>query len=176
MARSLLLVPLAACALLGACDAPEEAEPVESFDPVAVDAGAAAPETEAVAEEHGAPSTPLDASALEEREDPVKVILYFARAVGRGLWDDAALAWEDGTTSPAQLEEEFGGQLTSEITFGSGEIEGAAGSLYYEAPISWTANGGEARRDGTIRLHRINDVPGAEESKLVWHIQAIDWD
>ena len=50
-------------------------------------------------------------------------------------------------------------------------MEGAAGSLYYEAPLVIDFADGRASRRGTIVLRRVNDVPGASAEQLTWRIE-----
>lgn len=62
----------------------------------------------------------------------------------------------------------------------TGMMEGAAGSSYYTAPLSITANDKDGRPiayDGELVLRRVNDVPGASAADLRWHIErlSLDW-
>jgi hypothetical protein len=52
----------------------------------------------------------------------------------------------------------------------SGESEGAAGSIYYTAPV--TIIDGARRLTGEVVLRRVNDVPGATPEQLRWHIES----
>ena len=56
------------------------------------------------------------------------------------------------------------------MTVGKGESEGAAGSLYYTAPV--TVTDGTRVLKGDVVLRRVNDVPGATEEQLRWHIES----
>ena len=55
-----------------------------------------------------------------------------------------------------------------EISPGIGE--GAAGSLYYTAPV--VLIDGKERIAGEVVLRRVNDVPGATAEDLRWHIES----
>lgn len=58
-----------------------------------------------------------------------------------------------------------------------GEPEGAAGSVYVEAPISQPGTreaGAAPARAGKVVLRRVNDVPGATPDQLRWRIERID--
>jgi len=89
-----------------------------------------------------------------------------------GDWIDAAKAWSlDAQMTPEKLQAEFGGQAGPKIAVGKGDVEGAAGSLYYEAPIVVDFADGRASKRGTIVLRRVNDVPGASEEQLNWRIE-----
>lgn len=133
-------------------------EPMPSADAaVAVDAGLAAG---------------LDMGALTERRDPERLLRYYANALRAGDWVDAARAWSlDAQMNPEKLKAEFGGQASPKIAVGKGDMEGAAGSLYYEAPVVIDFSDGRPSRRGTIVLRRVNDVPGASEEQLNWRIE-----
>ena len=163
-AVSLLAFAAAACSKRS--DAPnaassyEPSAPIESSalpaDAIATPAAQAAPIAAADKGEQGAKTVLADwASALESRD--------FARA--RSLWGEAA-------TSDEAIAR-FAEYRRIVVSFGEGRIEGAAGSLYYEAPVNFTgilANGTPIRRAGTIVLRRVNDVPGASPEQLRWRI------
>lgn len=56
------------------------------------------------------------------------------------------------------------------VTIGQGTQEGAAGSLYYSAPV--TIMDGQRKITGTVTIRRANDVPGATPEQLRWHADA----
>ncbi|WP_115717816.1 hypothetical protein [Gallaecimonas mangrovi] len=64
-----------------------------------------------------------------------------------------------------------------EITFtGKPKSEGAAGNLYLTVPIkvSTTLKDGSVHlASGEAVLHRVNDVPGASQKQLTWHIKKL---
>ena len=166
-AVSLLAFAAAACSKRS--DAPSAASSYEPSAPIessalpadaiatpATPAAQAAPIAAADKGEQGAKTVLADwASSLESRD--------FARA--RSLWGEAA-------TSDEAIAR-FAEYRRIVVSFGEGRIEGAAGSLYYEAPVNFTgilANGTPIRRAGTIVLRRVNDVPGASPEQLRWRI------
>ena len=62
----------------------------------------------------------------------------------------------------------------------NGQMEGAAGSSYYTAPLTVTGtdkNGRPVRLEGEAVLRRVNDVDGATPAQLRWHFQSLtlDW-
>lgn len=120
----------------------------------------------------------LDSSALSERKDPEKLLAYLATAIGMEDWDAAALAWhnaQDGSKmTGAKAKALFGDPQSPLITFGAGQQDGAAGSLYYEAPVLLLAKSGRGR-EGTLTLRRVNDVDGAEDWQLAWHVEQLAW-
>jgi hypothetical protein len=78
----------------------------------------------------------------------------------------------DGDTSQAK---EWDKYRTIEVELGKGRTEGAAGSLYYEAPVTVTGttrDGKPYRLNGTVTARRVNDVPGASPEQLRWHIES----
>ncbi|WP_374410040.1 hypothetical protein [Novosphingobium colocasiae] len=114
----------------------------------------------------------LDSGALRERADPERLLRYYTNAIRVGDWASAARAWSlDAQMTPAKLEAEFGGAAGPKLAVGKGDVEGAAGSLYYEAPLVVDFADGRASKRGTIVLRRVNDVPGASEEQLNWRIE-----
>lgn len=114
----------------------------------------------------------LDTAALTERRDPERLLRYYVSAVRAGDWAAAAKAWGlDAQMTPAKLEAQLGGQAGPKLAVGKGDMEGAAGSLYYEAPIVVDFADGRPSSRGTIVLRRVNDVPGASDEQLNWRIE-----
>lgn len=123
-------------------------------------------------------SPALDTSALNERKDPGKLLGYLGSAVNAGKWDEAARAWhtaEDGSPmTGAKLKALFGNPEKPLLSFGPGEQEGAAGSSFYTAPVLLIPSTGRGR-EGMLTLRRVNDVPGAEDWQLAWHVERLEW-
>lgn len=153
-------------------------------DPAAMSSGEATGVADEVAAPASAPSdmasggaiaaiaNELDMDALAERRDPERLLRYYTSAIRLGDWIDAAKAWSlDAQMTPEKLRDEFGGQAGPKIAVGKGDIAGAAGSLYYEAPIVVDFADGRPSKRGTIVLRRVNDVPGASEEQLNWRIE-----
>lgn len=102
---------------------------------------------------------------------------YFAliesgrRAEARALWggDGADSGRGPGRFSAAfAAYSEYHGQVGA-----PGEMEGAAGSIYVEVPVSVygrRAGDGTFQERGTITLRRVNDVPGSSAAQRRWHI------
>ncbi|MFT4055288.1 MAG: hypothetical protein QM681_12345 [Novosphingobium sp.] len=113
----------------------------------------------------------LDTGALTERRDPERLLRYYVSAVRIGDWDAGASAWSlDAQMTAQKLQGEFGG-AKPRLAVGKGDMERAAGSLYYEAPIVVDFGDGRPSKRGTIVLRRVNDVPGASEQQLNWRIE-----
>ncbi|HKT86383.1 MAG TPA: hypothetical protein VJQ77_09885 [Novosphingobium sp.] len=113
----------------------------------------------------------LDMAALKERRDPERLLRFYTNAIRLGDWKDAARAWSlDAQMTPEKLENEFGGDAGPKLAVGKGDTEGAAGSIYYEAPLVIDFADGRPSRRGTIVLRRANDVPGASDEQLNWRI------
>lgn len=181
MRRFLLLAPIA----LVACHRPEPPpapEASESVPATAAAAPATAPTTATPAETAtpspaatGIATAPaLDAGALNEHKDPDRLLAYLSEAIDAGKWDAAAKGWQDGTKGTG-VKKLFGNPEMALVTFGKGDEEGAAGSLYYAAPILLLTHGGQTHREGTITLRRVNDVPGASAASLAWHVERVEW-
>jgi hypothetical protein len=72
----------------------------------------------------------------------------------------------------------FADYRTITVSVGEGEGEGAAGSIYYEVPVTLTGTtfaGAPYVRDGTMTLRRVNDVDGATPAQLRWHLDRLAW-
>ncbi len=157
--RVFLAVPLllAGCGQSGEESAPPTVTP--ALTPAARPSAAAVPE-------------PLDS------RDPRKVLAAWAQAVSLGQWDAAYLYWgERGGASGmnlAQFRARWGKLGTPELELREGQAEGAAGSLYYTAPV--TIISGPRRIEGEVVLKRVNDVPGASAEQLRWHIESTSFD
>ena len=114
----------------------------------------------------------LDPGALSDRRDPERLLRYYTTAIRMGDWQSAARAWTlDAQMTPEKLESQFGGNASPKLAVGKGDTEGAAGSLYYEAPLTVDFADGRVSQRGTIVLRRVNDVPGATEQQLNWRIE-----
>lgn len=103
------------------------------------------------------------------------VLLSFARAIELEEFDQAyAMLGDaaDGMTR-AEFAALFDGFGEITVAVPGGRMEGAAGSLYYEAPITITDSAGQ-KLTGTTVLRRVNDVPGASPEQLRWHIERFE--
>ncbi len=111
----------------------------------------------------------LDYAALDQ-PDPDRVLRFYASAIATGDWLGAARIWGDGSgvDGPA-LERRYGRMASPTLLFGTGEIEGGAGSLYYEVSATLTDASGAVIGKGKVTLRRVNNVPGATPSQLRWH-------
>jgi len=173
-------LPLLATLALAACNgAPEQsAAPASSEAAEGAQTSEAAPAVPAAETAAGSASPDtgsLDTGALAERKDPARLLAYLSAAVAQGKWADAARAWGKGEMDGAKLKAELGGADAPRLAFGTGTTEGAAGSLYYETSIEVAPQGAFLGRRGTITLRRVNDVPGADDRQLAWHVERIEW-
>lgn len=156
--------------------------------PMATDAGAtgaptdpattplAMPSADATASVAGAAggiAAELDMGALQERRDPERLLRFYTNAIRIGDWDAAARAWTlDAVMTPDKLRQRFGGDDASpKIAVGKGDSATAAGSAYYQVPVTVDFPDGRPSQRGTIVLRRVNDAPGASEVQLLWRIE-----
>jgi hypothetical protein len=107
-----------------------------------------------------------------ERNAP-GVLVDFARAAAGGRWVQAAQMCRSASLDAQNLERQLGRYSQLNLRFGTGAVEGAAGALYYEAPLTLEAPGTQLQ--GVIRLRRANNVDGASAEALAWRIEAIEW-
>jgi hypothetical protein len=153
--------------LLSACErkspeqpsTPATAEPSE-FAPTPIARGAARE-----------PAPALDTGALDQRQDPGRLLSFYAGALHARDWAAAAKAWGSGSgVTATTLKASYDRSEPPTLEVGRGEVEGAAGSLYYEAPVTLRF-GAAAPEHGSLVLRRANDVPGATPEQLRWHIE-----
>ena len=133
-----------------------------------------------------APEAQRTAPTLDEAEKKGEagaraVLMTWADALERGDWTQARAQWGHGGTDSGLDEEAFAAQWRRyqrlDIHVGQGEVDGAAGSLYYEVPVSIDAvlrDGRVVRLAGPVTLRRVNDVDGASAEDLAWHIGQSD--
>ncbi|EJL21172.1 hypothetical protein [Novosphingobium sp. AP12] len=160
--------------LLAACDKTPGGPSDGASADAASDASGAVVDDAPGGDATGAPvaDSTLDMAALAERRDPERLLRYYVSAIRVGDWTSGAKAWSlDAQMTPAKLEAEFGGKAGPKLAVGKGDMEGAAGSLYYEAPLVVDFGDGRPSKRGTIVLRRVNDVPGASEEQLNWRIE-----
>jgi hypothetical protein len=169
---------LAALLMTGACsgdaDVPQDAPSQD-----------AAPSTTAPAADSSAPNyTPpkLTPEAEKGEKGARNVLLSWAHAMEDRAFASAYALYRKGGPasgqSAADYATSFAGYRTITAAIGDGMVDGAAGSLYYQVPVTLTGeaqDGSPYRRSGTITLRRVNDVPGAEDWQLAWHIDTIEW-
>ncbi|MFC0684896.1 hypothetical protein [Novosphingobium clariflavum] len=181
MRTSFLLAPVlsvsAFALLLAGCSKEPDAQPsgaasMEASEAAALTDDAPSDSASAAADADADAVAKLDLEALNERRDPERLLRFYTNALRVGDWADAARAWTlDAQMTPEKLAKEFGGDAGPKIAVGKGDMEGAAGSLYYEAPLVIDFADGRASRRGTIVLRRVNDVPGASAEQLTWRIE-----
>ena len=78
---------------------------------------------------------------------------------------------EAGVTAQS-MRETFDGHAPKIMVIGTGEVEGAAGSLYYRTSLSFDSH--EGPRRFAVTLRRSNQVPGASAEQLRWHIESME--
>ncbi len=118
----------------------------------------------------------------QEQQEAVQVIRDYYRAIARRDYEQAYSAWQDGGAASKQSFDQFkqGFANTASVAVEVGEpgqIEGAAGSLYIEIPVTVTAvttSGTPQRFRGTYQLRRVNDVPGSTSEQRRWHLYSAD--
>jgi hypothetical protein len=127
-----------------------------------------------------APSAPVsevaapapDTAALDDRRDPHRLLRFYAAALHARDWAAAARAWGAGSGVTAKtLKASYDRADPPVLELGKGEVEGAAGSLYYEAPVTLRFGPGAAPERGSLVLRRVNGVDGATPDQLRWHIE-----
>jgi len=168
----------------------EDAAPPPSTAPT-VDASADAqadarpgqlPAPKADVADDGSPDlTPPALTPEAERgvEGARNVLLSFARAIEQRVYGQAwALlsAADQRKWSRADFAAMFADLADTSVAIPTGTMEGAAGSLYYTAPVTITGSdrqGRPIRIEGEAVLRRVNDVEGATPAQLRWHFETL---
>lgn len=106
--------------------------------------------------------------------DPGEVLAAWRNAVEARDWATARAYWGDHGARSGLSDKAFAAKwstlLDPKVTIDKGDQEGAAGSLYYTAPVR-IIDGSRTLR-GEIVLRRANDVDGATDEQLRWHIDS----
>lgn len=158
--RSLTLLAVAVASLhLAACE--RKAPEPQAFE---TPAAPASPPPHATALPSAAPAAAADG--------PDRLLKSYASALHARDWDRAARVWarESGVTA-AILQAAYDRPERPTLEIAKGEVEGAAGSLYYEAPVVLRFGPKDPPERGTLTLRRVNDVSGATAEQRRWHIQ-----
>lgn len=105
---------------------------------------------------------------------PEEVLDAFAAAIEARDWHSVRAFWGDeGRRSgmdAATFAQVWGRLKSPSVVVGEGQQEGAAGSIYYTAPVVITD--GDRTVSGEIILRRVNNVPGATAEQLRWHVDS----
>jgi hypothetical protein len=110
--------------------------------------------------------------------DPTNALAYWRAAMERHDWIAARRVFGDfGAQSgmtPQAFVKAWDKYRIVDVTLGSGEQDGAAGSTFYDVPVTiaglTTANK-PYNLAGRLTLRRVNDVDGASAEQLRWHIE-----
>lgn len=190
--------PAALAALLALCACQQRTTPANDTAPVlpanVADSGesptpAAPPVTAPPAANESAPESvsadpPVLTPEAERGETGARnVLLSFARAIEQRRFDQAwslLSAADQRKWTRAQFAALFADLPRPTVAIPDGEIEGAAGSSYYTAPVAVTGttrDGRPIRIEGQAILRRVNDVDGATPAQLRWHFErlTLEW-
>ena len=195
MDRKAIVAALAPALVLYACDravTPEEASP--AMDAQANETAAAtsylplpamtAPVSDGVNDGRPNLTPPALTPEAERGEKGARnVLLSFARAIELQEYGQAwaMLGPRDREKwSKAEFARMFADLGKTTVAIPHGTMEGAAGSSYYTAPVTITANaenGRPVRIEGEAVLRRVNDVAGGTPAELRWHFEklSLDW-
>jgi len=189
MRKTIFFAPLAAAAMLAACqsatdtpNAANQASPGADLN-VVTSAGEAAPPAASGDVPQGQDEAAAPPALTPESERGVEgarnVLLTFARAIERREFGQAwslLSAADKQKWSREQFAAMFADLPRVSVAVPDGTMEGAAGSSYYSAPIAITGNDREGRPvriEGEAVLRRVNDVDGASAAQLRWHFERL---
>ena len=151
----------------------DDGDTAEQASETAVASAAASPSPAPSASSAGTPVP----EAKKGEEGARTVLVTWARALERKDFETAFAQFGEGDAEGGidytELERSYAPYRTITVAVPTGQMEGAAGSLYYTAPATITGernDGTPYRLEGDIILRRVNDVPGASPEQLRWHI------
>ena len=176
------LPSLAALALLSACSQQDPAPPArdQAGQPVAVKPGAPAPPTAEVPAD--APVAPVPAPAADPKsaEGAADVLRTYHGLIAAGDYAAAYRLWQGAGAAADMSAADFAASFAKYASYAAvigapGRLDPGAGNVYVEVPVTVTGrlrSGGAFRMEGPMRLHRVNDVPGATAAQRQWQIVA----
>ena len=169
-----LLIPIAVLAL-AACDLTSpEPDATESPGPELAATASPAPAQPAPVPGFSAPV--LTPAAEKGVKGARNVLLEWARALERREFARADAQWGMGADQAGSAAG-FAKFRTITVGIGEGAVEGGAGSLYYEVPVTVTGvakDGVSHNLAGSVTARRVNDVDGATPSQLRWHLAGLN--
>jgi hypothetical protein len=125
-------------------------------------------------------TAPLAGDAAKTEKGARALLLAWARGIELREFDQAWSLMGDaakGQTSKKQFNAMFQRLRDLTVAVPGGDMEGAAGSIYYTVPTTVTgtrADGSPATLKGDVILRRVNDVDGATPEQLKWHIEQMN--
>lgn len=127
------------------------------------------------------PPTPAPPPAPTSAEAAAGVVRKYFTLLETQQYSLAWRYWADNGRASGSSEQafadSFGKYAELRATVGApGRIEGAAGSLYVEVPVSLRGllrDGNRFEQPGVVTLRRVNDVPGSTAEQRRWHIARI---
>ena len=160
---------------LGGCDRQTPAPTPSNAPPAAL----APPEPTTAPADHPAVTAAQPAPAVQEasatfapQPSPDTVMRGWAEAIERRDWAAVRALWgnhgADSGLDPRTFAARWDRLRRPKVTIGTGDQEGAAGSIYYTASVR--ISDGARRITGDVTLRRVNDVDGATPEQLRWHL------
>jgi hypothetical protein len=110
-----------------------------------------------------------DPNAAMKGEEGERAVLFdWAQALERRDWEKAREQWRHGGAdsglASAQFARSYAKYATLTVNFRDGNVEGGAGSLSYQVPVTITGKSRDDRLyrlEGPVMLPRVNDVDGS---------------
>ena len=121
-----------------------------------------------------APSAAPAPATFAAQPSADSVLRGWAAAIERRDWPAVRALWgnhgADSGIDARTFAARWGRLHHPQVTLGTGDEEGGAGSIYYTAPV--TVRDGARTITGDVTLRRVNDVEGATAEQLRWHLDA----
>jgi hypothetical protein len=118
----------------------------------------------------------------ESAQGAADVVQTYYALIGERKFRDAWALWSDQGRASGLTADAFERELSSYRQYDGqigapGRIEGAAGSLYVETPVTIYGRRGDGtalHQSGVVTLRRVNDVPGSTAEQRRWRIVRIE--
>jgi hypothetical protein len=175
-----LMLVLAACSAQPAGETPEPAATASLAVPVPSPSPSPSSTPSSTARDYTPPV--LTPEAEKSETGARSLLLAWADAMEDRAFDAAYRVFGEYAERTGQTATRYAATFadyrTVTVAVGDGVGEGAAGSIYYEVPITLTGTtfaGKRYERRGTITVRRVNDVDGASPAQLRWHLDRLAW-
>ena len=150
--------------------------------PVAVAPAAPAPPPPAQDVSEPAPQAAAPAPAPDPASPAAaaELVRRYHALIGAGDYAAAYRLWQGEGAAAQMSAADFAASFAKYASYSAeigtpGRLDPGAGNVYVEVPVRITGqlrSGGAFRMEGPMRLHRVNDVPGATPAQRNWQIVA----
>ena len=126
------------------------------------------------------PPVPAPVADPKSAQAAADVVRHYHALIAAGDYAAAYRLWQDDGAAADMSAADFAASFAKYASYAAvigapGRLDPGAGNVYVEVPVTVTGQlraGGAFRMEGPMRLHRVNDVPGATPVQRHWQIVA----